>query len=221
MSVPGATLARAALAPAILSTLLLAGCGGGERELRSRVTVKLPSVDAVTPADNAQTGKVTAKQAALGTSNERATSEQTNLASSSRYSSLEQASCELVQGTGQEGKSARRRCAGSAGYALETSENDPLYNLAIVSPRGARSQLDLSDVVPDGDLGTTAEWRGQGKGQPRALIMRVTDTNNTSDLVVVKLGETPCIVGVVPRGPGQNAKARAVADGKLLNCAKG
>ena len=218
MLVPAATFARPALASAILSMLLLAGCGGGERELRSRVTVKLPSVEAATPA-TAQTAAVTAKEAPLSTKAGPA-SVQPDQADSSRYSSLEPASCKLVPGTGQEGTSARRLCAGSAGYGLETSENDPLYNLAIVSPGGGRSQLDLSAVVPEGGLGTTAEWRSQGTGNPRALIMRVTDTNTTSDLVVVKLGETPCIVAVVPRGPGQNAKARAVADRKLLNCAK-
>jgi hypothetical protein len=228
MSVLAATIARTSLASAILLMLLLAGCGGGDRELRSRVTVKLPSVETAGPAraESAQMAALPAKEAAYRTQSADAFA-QANAQGSSRYSSLEPSSCQLLGGTEQERAFARRRCAGTAGYALERSESDPLHDLAIVSPKGARSQLDLATLVPGGSLGKIAEWRGHEPGQPRALIMRVsTDDKDalgpgTSNLVVVKLDGAPCIVAVVPRGPGQNSKARAVADRKLLNCSKG
>jgi hypothetical protein len=227
MSTP-ATIARTALAPAILCMLLLAGCGGGDRELRSRVTVKLPSVEAAAPGDDAQTAALPAKEAAqrIQSTAAKFAQAEADAQGSSRYTSLEPTSCQLLGGSEQERAFARRRCAGAAGYMLERSESDPLQDLAIVSPGGARSGLDLSAFVPSGTLGTLAEWRGKAPGQPRALIMRVSgqdkaSLSETSDLVVVKLDGTPCVVAVVPRGPGQNAKARAVADRKLLNCAKG
>lgn len=222
------TITTAVLAAAILAILSLASCSGGEKELGQQVTVKLPSVGAASPSSmqSPQPAKLSASDARPQAQLAAATSAQAEGQGSSRYSSLEPTSCELVGGTEQERAFARRRCAGAAGYALERSESDPLHDLAIVSPGGARSELDLAKLVHGGDLGQTAEWRGQAPGQPRALIMRVSAEDKdplgpaTSDLVVVKLGGAPCVVAIVPQGPAQNAKARAVADRKLLSCAK-
>jgi hypothetical protein len=150
---------------------------------------------------------------------------------SSRYTSLEPASCELLDKNAEEGGSWRRRCAGSAGYALETSESDLRQDIVIIAPDGRRSELNLSSLVAKGafnSLGKLAEWRGLTPGQPRALIVRLgvaadreARRPDVSNLVVARLAAPTCVVAVVPRGPGQNVKARAIADGKLPTCVKG
>ena len=143
-------------------------------------------------------------------------------ASGSRYTSLDPASCKPVAAGAGPAGSARRRCPGSSDYALETGDGDPA--LAIVAPDGRRSQLDLSRRVAKARLGKTAEWRGTGSGGPRALIVRVEGAarggpgGTRSDLIVARLGTPACIVSVIPRGPRQNEKARAAADGDRLEC---
>src|SRR4051812_23559561 len=172
------TIANPASA-AILSLLMLAACGRGTEQLGRQVTVKLPSVETASPSSqpSPQAENLTAAEAPQAPELAAAATIQSAAAASSRYSSLEPSSCELLGGTGQERAFARRRCAGTAGYALERSESDPLHDLAIVSPRGTRSELDLAALVPGGGLGATAEWRGRAPGQPRALIMRLNAEN--------------------------------------------
>ena len=89
----------------------------------------------------------------------------------------------------------------------------------------------LSSLVAKGafnSLGKLAEWRGLVPGQPRALIVRHNVAANrearrpdVSNLVVSRLAAPTCVVAVVPRGPRQNEKARAIADGRLPTCVKG
>ena len=58
-------------------------------------------------------------------------------------------------------------------------------------------------------------------GRPRALIVRLNATGNNarvSNLIVTRLAAPACIVAVIPRGPRQNEKARAIADGRRLDC---
>jgi hypothetical protein len=147
---------------------------------------------------------------------------------SSRYTSLDPASCEVLEENAEEGGYWRRRCAGAAGYALETSDSDLRQDITIITPDGRRSALDLSSLVAKGafnSLGKTAEWRGGGPRDPRALIVRLNVAADPegkrptiSNLVVARLDKPSCVVAVIPRGPRQNEKARAVADGKLPKC---
>lgn len=73
-------------------------------------------------------------------------------------------------------------------------------------------------------LGSTVEWRGQGRGRsfrPDALILRyvaVEDVEHpelpTSYLLTVSLANRrPCVTAKVPPGPAQNERARRIADG--------
>ena len=147
----------------------------------------------------------------------------------SRYTPLDPASCELLE-ENMEARHWRRRCAGFAGYALESSESHMRQDLAMVAPNGRRSELNLTRLVASGAfnrLGKTAEWRGLAGGQPRALIVRLNVAPDSdargpevSNLLVVRLEPPTCIVAVVRRGPHQNERARAVADGKLPACVK-
>jgi hypothetical protein len=155
---------------------------------------------------------------------------QATMLGTSRYTSLDPASCKLLE-ENVEGRDWRRRCPGFAGYALETSESHMRQDLAMVAPNGQRSELNLTRLVASGALnrlGKTAEWRGLAGGQPRALIVRLNvapDSDgggpDVSNLLVVRIEPPTCIVAVVGRRPHQNERARAVADGKLPACVKG
>jgi hypothetical protein len=91
--------------------------------------------------------------------------------------------------------------------------------LAIIQPDGDGTELNLSGLGTIGTLGKVAEWRGEAMAQPRALIVRVNAAEpKISNLVVAKLGASPCIIAVIARGPRQNEKARAIADAQQLKC---
>jgi hypothetical protein len=150
--------------------------------------------------------------------------------SRSRYTSIGESECSLIEENLEEGFYWRRRCPGHAGYALERSEGDGRQDLVVISPDGSRSQLRLSTIVAKGSfniLGDTAEWRGRNPAEPEALIVRMNvtrvpepDKPDISNLVVVRLTEPVCAVAIVPPAPGQNERARAIADGRLGDCLK-
>ena len=156
---------------------------------------------------------------------------QPQLVGSSQYISLDPATCKLIEQNLEEGGYWRRRCGGAAGYVLETSESDLRQDIVVIAPDGRRSELNLSSVVARGSfnsLGSVAEWRGPSSGKPRALIVRLSvpadetvGRSGRSDLVVARLAPPACVVAVVPRGPSQNEKARAIADGELPACKAG
>ena len=221
----------------ILALPLLAACGATATDPDNAapaadvVTAQLPPVETTAPrrVEELNQAEPAATIAAAG----NATADPTPTpapapavppptASGSRYTSLDPASCKPVAASGEPAAAARRRCPGSLDYALETGDGDPA--LAIIAPDGRRSELDLSQRVARARLGKTAEWRGTGSGGPRALIVRVDGTarggpgGTRSDLIVARLGTPACIVAVIPRGPRQNEKARAAADGDRLEC---
>jgi hypothetical protein len=221
---------RRARAWAGFALLLVAGCDSAQSPSDETATAILPPVEASPgPVDEATPGSPSAEIAnqqagGPGLPGPRSTG-------SSRYVSLEPSSCKVVEQNTEEGGYWRRRCAGSAGYSLETSESDLRQDVVIIAPDGRRSELNLSSLVAKGafnSLGKMAEWRGQDPGKPRALIVRLSvpaDTDlgrrGSSDLVVARLAPSACVVAVVPQGPGQNEKARAIADGELPPCKAG
>ena len=142
-----------------------------------------------------------------------------------RYTSLAPADCRLIAENREEGGYARHACPGLGGYKLETSESDLRQDVVVIAPDGRRSELNLSSLVAKGAfnaLGRTAEWRGP-ESNPRALIFRLNVAPgpdpvrpDISNLVVARLAGAACAVAVVPPGAGQNARARAIADGEPL-----
>ena len=214
---------------AILSLVLLASCGRAAGDADDTVTAKLPRETAVagpsetSPASAEPVPDEAAPASAQAPDSSQATVQPAELPTSgrSRYTSLEPASCKVLEEGAERAGSSRRRCEGFAGYALETSEADPRQSLAIVAPDGERSELDLSGIATNGTLGKLAEWRRGAAGRPRAVIVRVSDAARkpvVSSLIVAKLDSPACIVAVIDRGPGQNEKARAAADRKQLEC---
>jgi hypothetical protein len=141
----------------------------------------------------------------------------------SRYTSLEPRSCTILQENADKADQRLRRCPGIDGYALETSPAGEVRHLIILKPDGQRANLDLSRIAANGSLGRLAEWRAQDNGDLRAVIVRFSAPGEqvVSSLIVAKLTPTPCIVAVIPRGAGQNEKARGVADRKNLECLAG
>ncbi|MEO8175692.1 MAG: hypothetical protein ABI626_03440 [Sphingomicrobium sp.] len=207
-----------------LCLLLLAGCGSRQGEADETATAKLPP--AVKSPDQPADGM--AEVANPPTAGEAGTPP-SRLPESSRYTSVDPGSCKLLEQNVEEGGYWRRRCAGPAGFALETSESDLRQDIVIIAPDGRRSQLKLSSLVAKGafnSLGKVAEWRGLKPDSPHALIVRLSVAAGSarpdrSDLVVVRLAPPACVVAVVEQGPDQNQKARAIADSDRPACKAG
>lgn len=160
----------------------------------------------------------------------RTTAPEPKPADAGRYSSIDPASCRLIEQNVDEGGYSRHLCKGLAGYKLEISESDLRQDIAIIAPDGARSELQLSSIVAKGafnSLGKVAEWRGNAV-KPSALVVRLNVARATegaqpdiSNLVVARLAGPACILAVVPPGPDQNAAARRIADGVPSRCIGG
>ena len=146
----------------------------------------------------------------------------------SQFTSIDPPSCKLLEENIEEGGWSRRLCDGLAGYKLELTDSDLRQDIIVIPAKGQRSELGLTEIVAKGAfnaLGKTAEWRGTDLMAPDVLIVRLgvaADPEgrkpDVSNLIVARLNPSACIVGVVPPGPGQNERARAIADGKLPAC---
>ena len=148
----------------------------------------------------------------------------------SQFTSIEPATCQLLEENREEGGWWRRLCKGPRGYDLELSESDLRQDIVVVPAKGQRDELGLSTIVANGafnSLGKTAEWRGVDPANPDVLIVRLDVARDPearrpdiSHLVLARLKPTACIVAVVQPGPGQNDRAREIADGALPECLK-
>ena len=144
-----------------------------------------------------------------------------------RYTSIDPASCRLLEQNIEEGGYSRHACNGLGGYKLEISESDLRQDVVVIAPDGRRSELELSSIVAKGafnSLGKTAEWRAAAD-RPTALIVRLNVARgpeptrpDVSNLVVARLAGPACIVAVVPPGTDQNAAARRIADSGQSRC---
>ncbi|HEY0164112.1 MAG TPA: hypothetical protein VGB39_01935 [Sphingomicrobium sp.] len=151
-------------------------------------------------------------------------------ADAGRYTSIDPASCRLIEQNVDEGGYSRHACDGPSGYKLEISESDLRQDIVVIAPGGGRTELQLSSIVAKGafnSLGKTAEWRGSG-AKPSALIVRLNVARgpeptrpDISNLVVARLSRPTCVVAVVPPGPDQNGSARRIADGPMPGCIVG
>jgi hypothetical protein len=219
----------------ILPLLMLAACGGPAAEPDDAVTAKLPPA-ATSPQATAlgpfpspglapsPAGNNAAQEAAQETPPAEPGAAESLTVASSRYTSLDAASCTPLDDGASDIAAERRRCPGPTNYALETSDSGRQQDLAIIAPGGRRAELNLAKLAANARLGKTAEWRRDASGRPRALIVRVDAAQNpgagakVSNLVVTRLNPPSCIVAVIPQGPRQNEKARAAADGERLEC---
>lgn len=146
----------------------------------------------------------------------------------SAFTKLDDASCKLVEENKEEGPYWLRRCKGLAGWYLDWSESDLRQGLDVIAPNGRTTELELSSRVANGafnHLGSTIEWRGRENAKPEAMIVRMSvasgaepEKPDVSKLAVIRLVGTPCLVAIVEPGPGQNQKAREVADGSMSTC---
>lgn len=138
----------------------------------------------------------------------------------SAYTPLER--CRLLRAVPDEADYRLSRCPGVGGWAVEVSESD---GRAAVRPvRGAtRLRLNLPALIGSAGfsrLGPRAEWRLVRRNRPHALIVRYDVARDfaapgrwTSYLVAIDL-RRGCALAAVPPGPGQNARARRVADAR-------
>ena len=121
-----------------------------------------------------------------------------------------------------------RRCRGPDNWVVEWGESDLRQGLTLTAANGESADLELSDKVANGAfniLGPVIEWRGPKGGPADALIVRMDVTDNANPerpakswLAVARLAPPPCVVALVAPAPGQNEKARVIADGALPEC---
>ena len=148
-------------------------------------------------------------------------------ADAGRYTSIDPASCRLIEQNVDEGGYSRHACDGPSGYKLEISESDLRQDVVVIAPGGGRTELQLPSIVAKGafnSLGKTAEWRGP-EAKPSALIVRLNVARgpeptrpDISNLVVARLTGRACVVAVVAPARGQNSSAQRIADGPMPGC---
>ena len=147
----------------------------------------------------------------------------------STFTELDIAKCRLIEEEREEGPYWLRRCPGHAEWQLDWSESDLRQGLTLIAPgNGRKSELGLSELVAKGafnSIAKTLEWRGDDAANPETLVLRMNVANGAeasrpdiSRLVVVRLTQTPCLIGIVEPGSGQNEKARAIADDSHAKC---
>ncbi len=135
------------------------------------------------------------------------------------YTSTKTSSCRTTMSTSDGAGSYVGECRGVGGYKVRLIEGDIRQTLDIITPAKTKFELNFWSIFSSfSSIGEKIEWRVKGK-EPVALIVRynVADPENsqknTSYLLVSKVGRSDsCVTDVVEAGPGQNEKARALAD---------
>ncbi len=136
------------------------------------------------------------------------------------YTTLDPDRCRTTAQNLDEGWT-RQRCPGTAGYALDVSEDDLRQTVDVVAPGGAVFPLDFGTTVSGAfsGVGPRAEWRLVGR-RPAALIVRLGASENvdhpepTVSRLAVARGwpRGACVVAVVEASADMNARARRIAD---------
>ncbi len=141
---------------------------------------------------------------------------------SSEFTTLDPATCRIIEDNRDEGPYWRRRCRGGRGYSVEWTESDLRQGLELISDGGERTNLRLSELVADGAfnrLGPRIEWRGVIASKPDMLVVRLFVADGAepakpdrSLLAVARLQPRPCVVAIVQPGRQQSDQARRIAD---------
>lgn len=144
------------------------------------------------------------------------------------FTELNASRCKLVEENRDEGPYWRRRCPGPAGFSVDWTESDLRQDLELITPKGERTDLRLSDLVANGAfsrLGPRIEWRGWSASDPDRLIVRMFVADGTepskpdrSLLAVARLRPSVCLTRIVAPGGGQNMEARRIADSRAGPC---
>ncbi len=193
-----------------LSAILLAGCNvGNDEPAESLDTIQGDELAAERSGTGSAIAPVEAVRASL-------------------FTPIAKSNCRTVESNIEEGGYVRQRCEGPSGYGFEIVESDLRQSMVLIPPTGGKEvDLPFSTVVAKGafnNLGPTLEWRGPTGGNFETLTVRVNvappegGKGEISNLVVVRLAPPACIVAIVPPGPSQSDKARAVADATLPPC---
>ena len=67
----------------------------------------------------------------------------------SQFTSIDPASCKLLEENIEEGGWSRRLCDGLAGYKLELTDSDLRQDIIVIPANGQRSELGLTEIVAD------------------------------------------------------------------------
>lgn len=143
---------------------------------------------------------------------------------SSAYTELGRKFCKTLLLRDAELVEYKGRCPGLGGYQLLVNQEDSSFDLAVLTPTGTETSLNLWDPVrhTSSSLGPKAEWRLKteaGKSTPIGLIVRYnfeekeSPTRKASFLIVIKLTEKEiCVTDKINQGPNANEEARRRAD---------
>jgi len=155
-------------------------------------------------------------------------------AMASQYTSLKD--CKVVRSGEGEGENwSESLCDGLGGWRLAVNYGDARESMDLFGAgwKGVTSEPATANSVSHGAgfnaFGEQVEWRGHGEGdtfKPIALIVRnsVTvdpETGRRESLLLVADLAQRCLIAKVQPGPGQNEKARAIADGPRRACLPG
>jgi len=195
---------------ALASALMLVSCSPGTEEKSKSANPSVGVVTYVVP--------------------ERVGSPPTPPVRSSAFTTLDMASCDLVEENREEGSYWRRACSAPPGWRVEWTESDLRQGLVVTSSAGNQTNLRLSELVARGafnSLGKTIEWRGKFASDPDALVVRMNVANgrngqgsDVSKLAVVRLTPKPCLIAVIDPAANQNVEARVIADSPDRSCIK-
>jgi len=143
----------------------------------------------------------------------------------SEYTDLTSPTCKEVKMEKQipEDDSFAMKCPGIGGYKLEVVGGDLRTSVNVIDPSGKSFPLNFYDTITGhfSTLGNKAEWLGEKKGAPSALIVRVNASENvdkpseiTSYLAVAKITSSEiCVTDKVVPSPKMNEVARMAAAG--------
>lgn len=143
-------------------------------------------------------------------------------ARASRYTSL--ADCPVVRENMEEGAYRLSECPGLGGRKLRLVDADARHNLIVVAADGSEHSLNLPSSFSGAfsTIGDRVEWRGPAEGvtfRPDAIVIRYdaflkpeTPEVPVSHLVVISLGDRPCVTARIDPGDAQNERARSAAD---------
>ena len=138
------------------------------------------------------------------------------------YTELSESACTVIPAEPVAEDEGGLRCKGPAGYELLTLSGDLRASVTVVAPDGQEHPLEFWEVITGGfsSLGPRAEWRLGEDGVPRAVIVRVSASEDpdhpdrkASYLAVAKItpGAT-CVTDRITGGADDNTRARVAAD---------
>jgi hypothetical protein len=134
----------------------------------------------------------------------------------SRYVSLKETDCTVIDKNEDEDWSVQRCGAAVGGWAVQLDYGDARESITFVDKSREYPMEFFRFGGGFSSLGPTFEFRLR-RNVPVAAVGRYShvideNDNERSELVVMRVSPKPCVVAMVPPGPSQSSRARTIAD---------